>query len=187
MKHHLTLLCIVLCFACSPDQKVPIETKTMESHSGGYDVEQRIKALKIDLPQNAPPVANYVNAVQSGKLVFLAGKGPKDDQGNYIKGKLGKDLSLEEGIEAARRAGISQLAALRDYTGDLNKVKRIVKVTGMVNATAEFEDHPKVVNGFSDLMVEVFGERGKHARSAVGLCSLPFNMAVEVEMVVEVY
>lgn len=150
------------------------------------DAEARLKELKIELPAIGKPIANYVHVVRSGNLLFLAGKGPSNAQGVYITGKVGKELTLEQGIEAARLTAINQLAVLKAELGDLNKVKRIVKVLGMVNCEADFKDHPKVINGFSDLMVAVFGEKGKHARSAVGMCSLPLNMAVEVEMIVEV-
>ena len=112
---------------------------------------------------------------------------PKDANGNYIKGKLGEDMTVEGGYAAARASGIQQLAVLKEHLGDLNKVKQVLKVKGMVNATPTFENHPEVINGFSDLMVEVFGERGKHARAAVGMSSLPRNIAVEVDMIVEVY
>jgi enamine deaminase RidA (YjgF/YER057c/UK114 family) len=148
--------------------------------------EEQLKKLNIDLPVVGKPIANYVNVVRVGNMLFLSGKGPSNEKGVYITGKVGKDLTLEEGITAARLTAINQLAVLKTELGDLNKVKRIVKVLGMVNCEADFKDHPKVINGFSDLMVQVFGEKGKHARSAVGMCSLPMNMAVEVELVVEV-
>jgi len=148
--------------------------------------EQKLKDLGIELPAVSKPVANYVSAVRTGNLIFLAGKGPSKPDGTYITGKPGKDLTLEQGYQAARLTAINQLAALKAAIGDLGKVKRIVKVLGMVNSDPEFKDHPKVINGFSDLIVAVFGEKGKHARSAVGMCSLPMNMAVEVEMIVEV-
>lgn len=151
-----------------------------------YDPEARVKALGLEIPEAGAPVANYVNAVRTGNLLFLAGKGPRKSDGSYVLGKVGKDLTVEEGYEAARLTGISQLAVLRTELGSLNKVKRIVKVLGMVNAAEGFTQQPQVINGFSDLMVEVFGERGKHARSAVGMASLPINIAVEVEMIVEV-
>jgi len=151
-----------------------------------YDVEEKIASLGITLKEPGKPVANYVNAVRTGNLVFLAGKGPRNEEGNYITGKLGIELTVEEGYEAARLTAIQQLAALKAELGDLNKVVRIVKVLGMVNANPDFHQHPGVINGFSDLMVEVFGERGKHARAAVGMSSLPMNIAVEIEMVVEV-
>ena len=150
------------------------------------DPEDKLESLGITLKEPSKPVANYVNAVRSGNLLFLAGKGPRTPEGNLITGKLGADLTVEEGYEAARAVAILQLAVLKTELGDLSKVKRIVKVLGMVNTTPEFTDHPEVINGFSDLMVEVFGEKGKHARAAVGMGSLPRNIAVEIEMIVEV-
>ena len=150
------------------------------------DPESKCKELNLEFPVLTSPVANYVHAVRAGNLLFLAGKGPTMPDGTYITGKIGKDLTIEQGYDAARRTGIMQIAVLKAELGDLNKVKRIVKVLGMVNATDDFGDHSKVMNGYSDLMVEVFGEKGKHARSSVGMCSLPFNIAVEVEMIVEV-
>lgn len=149
------------------------------------DPEARLRELGIVLPDVAAPVANYVNAVRTGKLIFLAGKGPRQPDGAYITGKVGRDLSVQEGYEAARLVGINQLAALKAEIGDLGKVKRLVKVLGMVNAGPDFTQHPQVMNGFSDLMVAVFGDKGKHARSAVGMISLPLDIAVEVEMIVE--
>ena len=151
-----------------------------------YNVEAKIQELGITLKEPPPPVANYVNAVRTGNLVFMAGKGPSKPEGGYVSGKVGVDLSIEEGYEAARYAAITQLSALKAEIGDLNKVVRIVKVLGMVNCDTSFANQPEVVNGFSDLMVEVFGDRGKHARAAVGMGSLPRNIAVEVEMIVEV-
>ena len=151
-----------------------------------YDIEQRLDELGIKLSKPGKPVANYVRAVRSGNLLFLAGAGPAKPDGGFVTGKVGKDLTIEEGYEAARLTGIAQLSVLKDELGDLNRVVRAVKVTGMVNAGPEFTDHPKVINGFSDLMVEVFGERGKHARAAVGMVSLPIDIAVEIEMIVEV-
>ncbi|MBK8653776.1 MAG: RidA family protein [Haliscomenobacter sp.] len=149
-------------------------------------IDERLKELGIELPPASSPVANYVNAVQTGNLVFLAGKGPLKPDGTYITGKVGADLTLEQGYQAARLTGINQLAALKAELGSLDRVKRIVKVLGMVNSTPDFVDHPKVINGFSDLMVEVFGDKGKHARSAVGMASLPNGIAVEVELIVEI-
>lgn len=154
--------------------------------SYAQNAEEQLKKLNIELPAVGKPIANYVNMVRVGNLLFLSGKGPSNEKGVYTTGKVGKDLTLEEGIAAARLTAINQLAVLKAELGDLSKVKRIVKVLGMVNCEADFKDHPKVINGFSDLMVQVFGEKGKHARSAVGMCSLPFNMAVEIELVVEV-
>ena len=153
----------------------------------GYNPEAKLAELGIELPEVSPPVANYVNAVRTGNLLFLAGKGPNKPEGGYVTGKLGADLSIEEGYEAAKLTGIAQLAVLKAELGNLNKVKRIVKVLGMVNSAPDFTEQPSVVNGFSDLMVEVFGDRGKHARAAVGMGALPTNIAIEVEMIVEVY
>jgi enamine deaminase RidA (YjgF/YER057c/UK114 family) len=150
------------------------------------DAEMKCRELNLEFPVLTTPLANYVHVVRSGNLLFLAGKGPTLPDGTFITGTVGENLSVEQGYEAARRTGIMQIAVLKNELGDLNKVKRIVKVLGMVNASTDFKDHSKVINGFSDLMVEVFGEKGKHARSSVGMCSLPFNIAVEVEMVVEV-
>ncbi|TLP75654.1 RidA family protein [Maribacter sp. ACAM166] len=152
-----------------------------------YNPESNLDSLGIVLRDQGTPVANYVHAVRSGNLLFLSGKGPKQASGKNIVGKLGKELSLEEGYAAAREAGINQLSVLKMELGNLNKVKRIVSVHGMVNATSDFKDHSKIINGYSDLMVAVFGENGKHTRAAVGMGSLPGNMAVEVEMIVEVY
>ena len=149
-------------------------------------IEQKLKEMGIELPTPQAPMANYVSAVRTGNLIFLAGKGPSKPDGSYITGKPGKDLTIQQGYEAARLTAINQLAALKAAIGDLDKVKRIVKVLGMVNSDPEFKDHPKVINGFSDLIVAIFGDKGKHARSAVGMCSLPNNMAVEIELIVEV-
>jgi enamine deaminase RidA (YjgF/YER057c/UK114 family) len=148
--------------------------------------EAKLKELNIELPVIGKPLANYVHAVRTGNLLFLAGKGPSKPDGSYITGKVGADLTIEQGQAAARLTAIQQLAVLKAELGDLNKVKRIVKVLGMVNCNSDFKDHPKVINGFSNLMVEVFGEKGKHARSAVGMGSLPNGMCVEIEMIVEI-
>jgi enamine deaminase RidA (YjgF/YER057c/UK114 family) len=150
------------------------------------DPEQKLKELKIELPPPGKPIANYVKYVRTGNLIYLAGDGPGRGDGSYITGKLGKELTVEQGYEAARLTGINMLSTLKDAVGDLKKVKRIVKVTGLVNCTEDFQDQPKVMNGFSDLMVAVFGENGKHARSAVGAYALPKGITVEVEMIVEV-
>jgi len=150
------------------------------------DAETKLKEKGIVLMTPSSPVANYVNVVRVGNMLYLAGKGPLKADNTYITGKVGKDLTIEQGYEAARLAAIAHLAVLKNELGSLNKVKRIVKVLGMVNCTEDFKDQPKVINGYSDLMVEIFGDKGKHARSAVGMASLPFNMAVEVEVIVEV-
>ena len=149
--------------------------------------EQRLKELKIDLGKVSAPVANYVNAVRTGNLLFLAGKGPRAlPDGKRPKGKVGREYTVEQGYQYARTVGLDLLAVMRTELGSLDKVKRVVKVLGMVNAVPEFEDQPKVINGCSDLFVEVFGERGKHARSAVGMGSLPMGIPVEIECIVEV-
>ena len=149
------------------------------------DVESRLDALGIQLIQGNPPTANYLKATQTGNYVYLSGHGPDKPEGGQVIGKVGADLTEAEGNAAARLVGISLLSTLKREIGDLNRVKRIVKVLGMVNATPDFERHSQVINGFSDLMVEVFGEAGKHARSAVGLSSLPSGIPVEIEMIVE--
>ena len=150
------------------------------------DAETKLKEEGIVLIPPSSPVANYVNAVRAGNLLYLAGKGPLKADNTYVTGKVGKDLTIEQGYEAARITAINHLAVLKNELGSLNKVKRIVKVLGMVNCTEDFKDQPKVINGYSDLMVEIFGDNGKHARSAVGMNALPFNMAVEIEVIVEI-
>ena len=147
---------------------------------------QRLKQLGIDLPEVTAPLANYVNAVRSGKLLFLAGKGPSAVDGMRPIGKLGREFDVTQGYKFARSTGLALLAVMKSELGSLDRVVRVVKVLGMVNAMPEFGDHPKVINGCSDLFVEVFGERGRHARSAVGMGSLPSGIPVEVEVIVEV-
>ena len=143
--------------------------------------EKRLKELGIQLAPPSPPVANYVNAVRSGNLLFLAGKGP-----GAVKGKLGAELTVEQGYQHARSVGLALLAVMKAELGSLDRVSRVVKLLGMVNGTPEFTDQPKVINGCSDLFVEVFGDKGKHARSAVGMGSLPNGIPVEIEAIVEV-
>lgn len=152
----------------------------------GQKPEERLKELGIELKIPTAPVANYVNVVRVGNTLYLSGKGPVKSDGSILTGKLGKDLSIEQGYDAARLTAIRHIEVLKAELGELSKVKRIVKVLGMVNCTNDFTDQPKVINGYSDLMVSVFGEKGKHARSAVGMNALPFGMAVEVEVIVEV-
>jgi len=149
--------------------------------------EENLRRLKIDLGVVSAPVANYVNAVRTGNLLFLAGKGPRADaSGRRPQGKVGREYTAEQAYQHARSVGLDLLAVMRQELGSLDKVKRVVKVLGMVNAMPDFTDHPKVINGCSDLFVEVLGERGKHARSAVGMGSLPMGIPVEIECVVEV-
>jgi enamine deaminase RidA (YjgF/YER057c/UK114 family) len=148
-------------------------------------VEEKLKELGLELPSAAKPVANYVPAVRSGNLVFLSGHGPVSKDG-VVTGKLGSELTVEEGYAAARVVALGLLGSLKALIGDLERVRRIVKVLGMVNCDPAFADHPRVIDGASDLLVEVFGERGRHARSAVGMNALPFDIAVEIEMIAEV-
>jgi enamine deaminase RidA (YjgF/YER057c/UK114 family) len=147
--------------------------------------EKQLQEMGIVLGELKVPAANYVKAVQTGNLLFLSGHIPDEVVGKKTRGKVGSALTVEEGKEAARLTGIALLTTLKAYVGELNKVKRIVKVFGMVNADANFTQHPAVINGCSDLLVAVFGEKGKHARSAVGMGSLPFDASVEIEMIVE--
>ena len=150
-------------------------------------IEKRIAELGISLPDSPQPIANYVPAVRTGNLLFVAGLGPAARaDGSVPNGKVGRDLTQEEGYEAARLVGINLLARLKSSLGDLDRVVRVVKLLSMVNSAPEFTQQPAVANGCSDLLVEVFGERGRHARSAVGMASLPNDIPVEIEMIVEV-
>ncbi|MCC6210190.1 MAG: RidA family protein [Burkholderiales bacterium] len=149
--------------------------------------EQKLKQLGLDLGAVSAPAANYVNAARTGNLLFLAGKGPRPDaSGKRPSGKVGREYTVEQAYQHARTVGLDLLAVMRAELGSLDKVRRVVKVLGMVNAVPEFTDHPKVINGCSDLFVEVLGEAGKHARSAVGMGSLPMGIPVEIECIVEV-
>jgi enamine deaminase RidA (YjgF/YER057c/UK114 family) len=172
MKRFTPFLMTVLLFMfgvlCSP-----------ASFAQEIDFEKRLTELNIELIPPTKPVANFVKAVRVGNLLYVSGHGSR------MKGKVGADLTVEQGYEAAKETCISILSTVKAELGDLNKIKRLVKVLGMVNATDDFTDHPKVINGFSDLMVAVFGENGKHARSAVGMNSLPGNIAVEIEVIIE--
>ena len=149
--------------------------------------ETRIKDLGISLPQPAKPVGNYIPGVRVGNLLYLSGHGPVRVDGQpTARGKVGRDLSTEEAYKIAREVGINLLGSARVILGSLDKVRRIVKVLGMVNSADGFGEQPKVINGFSDLMVEVFGENGRHARSAVGMAELPMGIPVEIEVILEV-
>jgi enamine deaminase RidA (YjgF/YER057c/UK114 family) len=147
--------------------------------------EAKVKELGLTIPPAPAPAAAYVPAVQSGNLIFVSGQLPSEN-GQLVKGILGNDLVLEDGYRAARLCAINCLGAVKSLVGSLDRVVRIVKVTGFVAATPEFTDHPKVINGASELMQQIFGEHGKHARAAIGMASLPLGVAVEVEMIVEV-
>ena len=151
------------------------------------EIESRLETLGISLPSEPVPIANYVPGVRTGNLLFLSGLGPADrPDGTTPSGKVGRDLTTEEGYEAARLTGINILARIKGQLGDLDKVRRVVKLLGMVNSAPDFNQQPAVVNGCSDLLVEVFGERGRHARSAVGMASLPNDIPVEIEVIIEV-
>ena len=165
----------------------------MEAQRGGgeaplaeVDPAAKLKELGIVLAPPTAPIANYVNAVRTGNLLFLAGKGPLPKDGKDVVGRLGKDMTVDEGYQAARSVAIAHLAVLQHELGDLKRVRRIVKVLGMVNSDPAFTQQPAVVNGYSDLLVAVFGDRGKHARSAVGMATLPGGIPVEVEVIVEI-
>ena len=170
-------LVLIFIIGCVPAKK---------SLDSNYDPESKLKELGIDLMIPSDPVANYVNTVRSGNLLFISGKGPLKNDGEYIKGKLGYDLSIDEGYEAARATAINLISTIKSAVGDLKNVKKIVRVNGMVNSASNFTDQPKVINGCSDLLVEVFGDRGKHTRVALGMNSLPMNIAVEIDLIIEV-
>jgi enamine deaminase RidA (YjgF/YER057c/UK114 family) len=148
--------------------------------------EQRLEELNIQLPDAPQPVAIYRPAVQVGNLLFVSGHGPNRADGTQITGRVGVELTAEEAKEAARVTGLAILSTVRNTLGSLDRVVRVVKVLGMVNATPDFTEQPQVINGFSELMMEVFGDPGKGARSAVGMGSLPGNIPVEVEAIFEV-
>jgi enamine deaminase RidA (YjgF/YER057c/UK114 family) len=147
--------------------------------------ETRIKQLGLTLPAPGKPLGNYVPGVRVGNLLFLSGHGPVREATATARGKLGRDLSTDEGYKVARDVGINLLGSARHILGSLDKVKRVVKVLGMVNSADDFGEQPRVINGFSDLMVEVFGDDGRHARSAVGMAALPMGIPVEIEMILE--
>ena len=149
-------------------------------------IETKLTQIGHKLPAPGKPMANYVSAVRTGNLIFLSGHGPVLENGNLITGKVGADLTLDEGYNADRQVALVLLASLKSEIGDLDKVRRVVKLLGMVNCTPDFVDQPRVINGASDLLVEIFGDKGRHARSAVGMIALPMNIAVEIEMIVEI-
>ncbi len=172
-RHLLALLSVLTLFSISITQ-------------AGETPEDRLVELGITLPEVSPSIANYVGVVQTGNLLFLSGHIPRDAAGAFLTGRLGSNMDVEAGYEAARLAGIALLATLKNHLGELERVKRVVKVVGLVKATPEFPSHSQVINGCSDLMVEVFGEKGRHARAASGFSSLPVGACVEIEMIVEI-
>ncbi|MCC6178615.1 MAG: RidA family protein [Chloroflexi bacterium] len=150
------------------------------------NVEQKLAEMGLSLPKPPAPVANYVRCVRVGDLAFLSGHGPSRDGAMVYQGKVGAERSVEEGYEAARLVMLNLLASLKEAIQDLDRVQRVVKLLGMVNCTPDFGQQPEVINGASDLLVELYGERGRHARSAVGMASLPRGITVEIEMIVQV-
>ena len=151
------------------------------------EIEARLAELGIELPETPPPIANYVPGVRTGNLVYLSGLGPASrSDGTTPSGKVGSDLTTEEGYEAARLTGLNIISRMKGVVGDLDKVRQVVKLLGMVNCDLSFNQQPAVINGCSDLLVEVFGDRGRHARSAVGMASLPNDIPVEIEVIIEV-
>ena len=148
-------------------------------------VDQKLNQLDIQLPELPDALGSYVDMVQVGKIIYLSGKGPLKADGTYITGKVGQDLNTDQGYQAAKITAINQLAILKKNLGSLDKINRIIKVNGYVNSTSSFSEQSKVINGYSDLMTAVFGENGKHARTSIGVISLPLQMAVEVEMIIE--
>jgi enamine deaminase RidA (YjgF/YER057c/UK114 family) len=180
MKKLILVIALPLILAsCAVNRTVPFAGYT-------YDVEQRIRDRGITLSTPTPPTAAFVRTVRSGNLIFLSGHGPDKPDGTQVTGKVGAEITVEQGQEAARLVGISLLNSFKAEIGNLNKVRRIVKVTGMVNCVPTFTQHSVVINGFSNLMVDIFGDNGKHARSSIGMSSLPNNISVEIEMIVEV-
>lgn len=141
----------------------------------------------LDMPSAPEPIGNFRNIMQVGNLLYVSGQGPVDRSGLLQTGKVGRDVGPEKAYQDARLTGLTILSVLSSYLGDLSRVKQFVKLLGFVNATEDFADHPRVINGCSDLLVEVLGERGRHARSAIGVTSLPNNITVEVEAIVEIY
>ncbi len=148
--------------------------------------EQKLKELGLILPPPPTPVANYVRAVRTGNLLFVSGHGPYNDGKIKISGKVGRELTVDEGYQVARNVALNCLASIKATIGDLDKVKQFVKLLGMVNCTEDFKDQPKVINGCSDLLVAIFEDAGKHARSAIGMQALPNQIPVEIEMILEI-
>jgi enamine deaminase RidA (YjgF/YER057c/UK114 family) len=181
LSRRIAMKALVLAIALGAASLIAVSNSVLSQTSGA---EARLKEKGIILPPEGTPIANFVNSVRVGNLLFLSGNTPGPQW--QPNGKVGKDLTVQQGNAAARAAGIIMLSKIRGALGSLDRVKRVVKVLGMVNSAEGFADQPLVVNGFSDLMVEVFGEAGKHARSAVGMAGLPGNAPVEVEMIVEV-
>jgi len=153
------------------------------------NIENKLKEMGLALPAKPPAAGNYVAAVRSGNLLFVSGHGPavtEDGKVRYMRGKVGRELTIEQGYEAARIVGLHILRSIKEVVGDLDRVSRFVKVLGFVNCAEGFQDQPKVINGASDLFVALYGDAGRHARSAIGMYELPFGIPVEIEAVVEI-
>ena len=157
----------------------------MEIRRMGNNATMRLRELGLTLPPSPPEAGTYVNAVRTGNLLFLAGHVPFRADGSLVMGKLGRDLDAAAGYEAARLAGLGVLSTITREAGSLDRVRRLVRVLGVVNATADFVEHTQVVNGASDLFVAIWGDAGRHARLAVGVASLPFDLALEIEVIAE--
>ena len=166
---------------------IPTNTFASESAQGSTGAEDRVRELGLELRKATKPAAPFEPAVRVDNMLYLSGHGPRKPEGGFVKGKVGTGLTLEEGQAAARLTGLDMLSTMRGALGSLDKVVRLVKVTGMVNSEQSFTKHPQVINGFSELMIDVFGEQaGKGARSAVGMSGLPFDIAVEIEAIFQV-
>ena len=182
MRILILLIAISLSANACNEQKTTVKQDLYD-----YDVEERIAELGIELVAGSKPIANYVNAVRAGNLVYMAGKGPKDAEGNYITGKVGQDMEVAEGAAAAKACAISLLAQVKAACGgDIDRLKQVIKLTGFVNSTPDFTDQPKVINGASDFFVEALGDAGRHARAAVSAGALPLGVTVEIEGIFEI-
>jgi enamine deaminase RidA (YjgF/YER057c/UK114 family) len=166
---------------------VDVNTSPAKAGTAASTPYDRLAALGIELPPPPKPIANFLTHVQEGSLLFLSGQGPLEANGHMHIGKVGGDVATEDAYKHARVTGINLIAVMHHALGDLSRVKRVVKLLGMVNAVPDFRDHPQVINGCSDLFAEVFGEAGHHARSAVGFGSLPGNITVEIEAIVALH
>lgn len=182
MKKYTFLLLAL--FALASCKSLP---SAQNQSAARVDVDAKLKELNIQLSPVAPSTASIVKTVRVGNMVYTSGHGPDKPGGGQIFGKVGGDLTLEQGQEAAKLTGIALLSSLKAEIGDLSRIKRIVKVFGLVNCTPGFTQQPQVMNAFSDMMVKIWGENGRHARSAVGTNALPNNIAVEIEMIVELH
>ena len=149
------------------------------------NIENKLNNMGLKLPDPLSPIGNYVGAIQTGNLLFISGHGPRRGSEPLLTGQVGVDLTIEQGYEAAKETILNCLSTVKRELGSLDRVKRVVKLFGMVNCTAEFTEHPQVINGASDLLVKLYGEKGRHARSAVGMQSLPMNIPVEIEIIIE--